>query len=234
MSVTNGRLAKAEAALSAYYATLTPSERVRLSVAAGARGDIVEQGRIATAGRRIAMSVHEFMPLAQALGETDCNVYLELVALAADYVDAFHVASASDTTPQDDSAEDSTGADRAAVAASEADSERESASERLWQLVLDKGYRLRVMWQGWKLFCERRGVPSYESWEPMSGWERLQRALDLSSQASFTAEGQLRWLNRFRPTGEPEIAELWITPDTIADDLEARFRDRVADLGGEL
>ena len=111
---------------------------------------------------------------------------------------------------------------------------RVSASDQLWHLVLDKGYRLRVMWEGWKLFCERRGFPSYESWEPLSGWERLQRALNLASQASFTAEGQLRWLNRIRPTGEPEIAELWITPETVADDLEAIFQDRVVALGGKL
>ena len=122
MSVTNGRLTKAEAALLAHYATLTPSERFRLTVAAGARGDLVEQARIATTGGQITMSMHEFLPLAQALGETDCNVYVELVALAADYLDAFQVASAADPTPQDDSAEDWTGSDRlAAVAASAED-----------------------------------------------------------------------------------------------------------------
>ena len=174
------------------------------------------------------------LPLAQALGETDLHVYIELGELAAEYQDAFHVASAADPTPQDDSAEDWTGTDRAAVQAHEVDAERVTPVERLWHSVLATGYRLRATFEGWKLFCERRGFPSFENWEHLPGWERRRRALDLASQASFTAEGQLRWLNRIRPAGEPEIAELLITPETVADDMEAIFRDRVVAMCGKL
>ncbi len=160
MSVTNGRLSKAEAALFAHYATLTPSERFRLLVAASSRGDLAEQVRIANAGGWISMSVREFVPLAQALGETDLHVYIELGELAAEYLDAFHVASAADPTPQDDSAEDWTGTDRAAVQAHEVDAERVTPVEQV--VAFGAGYGLPLegpRLRAGSLFCGPQGLP---------------------------------------------------------------------------
>jgi hypothetical protein len=95
---------------------------------------------------------------------------------------------------------------------------------------------LRTKADGWKLFCERLNLPPFQLWQlgPLPGFDRLQRGLGLAEQAAFTSEGFLRWLNRVRPAGEPELAHLPLTVEGIAEAAERMFRERAAWWCGEV
>src|SRR5262245_57571869 len=71
-----------------HYDSLTPLERFRLVLAAGARGDEAEQDRLVRAGGRIALSMHDHAPYAHAFDELAILVFLELLEEAAGYLDA--------------------------------------------------------------------------------------------------------------------------------------------------
>jgi hypothetical protein len=49
----------------------------------------------------------------------------------------------------------------------------------------------------------------------------------LTEKAAFVPEGILRWLNRVRPTGEPELAEIPLTVEEIADATAKMYQARV-------
>jgi hypothetical protein len=51
------------------YGLLTPEERFRLILAAGARGDQAEQKRLANAASEIALRTADYMPWAKAFNE---------------------------------------------------------------------------------------------------------------------------------------------------------------------
>src|SRR5581483_7381051 len=77
-------------------------ERFRLILAASARGDEVERGRLLNAGQRLTLHFKDHFPFAQALHELSLLVFLELLEEAALYFDALesndnaHDASAGD------------------------------------------------------------------------------------------------------------------------------------------
>jgi len=81
-----------------------------------------------------------------------------------------------------------------------------------WQRSLDialaAGNVFRTKADGWKLFCERLNVPPFLVWNVVPGLDRLTRALAVTDNAAFVAEGFLRWLNRIRPAGAPELTEI--------------------------
>ena len=68
-------------ALAKNYGSLTPEERFRLILAAGARGDEAEQARLVATGGRIALSLQDHAPHAHAFGELAVQVYLDLLQL---------------------------------------------------------------------------------------------------------------------------------------------------------
>jgi hypothetical protein len=94
-------------------------------------------------------------------------------------------------------------------------------------LALAAGFVLRTRAAGWRLFCERLSIPPFLLWEMLPGCDRLQRALRLADQAAFVPEVFLRWLNRIRPEGAPELAELPLTAEAVADGHAKLFRSRV-------
>jgi hypothetical protein len=73
-----------------HYSRLTAEERFRLIVAAGARGDDAERDRLLSAGRRVTLRMSDHAPLAHAFDELSLLVFVELLAGAADYLEAFH------------------------------------------------------------------------------------------------------------------------------------------------
>ena len=103
---------------------------------------------------------------------------------------------------------------------------------RALDIALAAGYMLRTTANGWKLFCERLNVPPFLLWEESPGFDRVQRALALAEKAAFVPEGFLRWINRVRPKGEPELTAVPLTPEGVAAATAEAFRQRVQWLGG--
>jgi hypothetical protein len=80
---------------------------------------------------------------------------------------------------------------------------------------------------GWKLFCERSSLPPFLLWQCLPAFDRLQRYLSLAEKVAFAAERFLRWLNAVRPAGEPELTEVPLTVERVADATAKVFHARV-------
>jgi hypothetical protein len=63
--------------------------------------------------------------------------------------------------------------------------------------------------------------------EGLPGLDRLRRALAVAESAAFAPEGFLRWANAARPKGSPEVTEIPLRVEELADALEELFRERV-------
>jgi hypothetical protein len=214
------------AGLARHYALLTPEERFRLILAAGARGDEAEQARLVKAGGRITLSVQDHAPHAHAFRELAVQVFLDLLEEAARFADAFHhlrgegPGDGPDDEVEGAETEDAAGGDGWAP------------WEALLHLALAAGFVLRTKAEGWKLFCARQSVPPFAAWECFPGFDRLRHALALAEEAAFAPEVFLRWLNEVRPAGAAELTEVPLTAEGVADEVEQLFRDRVAWWGG--
>jgi hypothetical protein len=232
--------------LARHYYSLTPEERFRLIVAAGARGDKAEQDRLVRAGQRLTLSVQDHVPYAHAFHESAWLIFIELLEEVAQYLELFARADGAgdvlDAEEEKDGGEAEEGeANTTEEVASEAKAHAESAEhetdewtlyERYLDLALAAGFLLRTKAEGWKLFCERLTIPPFAFWEGLPGFERLQHALQLSAKAAFVPEGFLRWLNRIRPAGEPELVHVPLTAEGVAVAMEEVFLERVRWWGG--
>jgi hypothetical protein len=98
---------------------------------------------------------------------------------------------------------------------------------RYLDLALASGYVLKAKAGGWKLFCERWSIPPFLLWEKLPGFDRLQRALELTEKVAFVLKGFLRWLNRIRLVGEPEVTESSMTAEGQAEAHETAFQELV-------
>jgi hypothetical protein len=237
------------------YDCLTPEERFRLILAAGARGDEAEQHRLQHAGQRLTLSMPDHSPWAHAFDELAGMVFLELLEEAAKHRDAFdhwcdadevwtnergtdehRVLENDDVEVAEDAQAPPDNPDCPDVATSDEDGSR---SDRAFGLYLAQGFILKTKVEGWKLFCDRLSIPAFAVWQLFPGFQRLQHAMQLLEDNEFRLapvfrpEGMLRWLSRIRPEGapEPSMANL-ISPERFADDLEKVFRQRVAWWGG--
>jgi hypothetical protein len=124
-------------------------------------------------------------------------------------------------------------ADANAAADAEASDARDRPGwQRLLDLALAAGYTLRTKADGWQRFCARLHVPAFLLWQDLPGFDRLQRSLALAEKAAFATEGRRRWLNAIRPAGAPELTEVPLTIEDVADATEEAFRQRVHWWGG--
>jgi hypothetical protein len=218
--------------LAKHYSLLTPEERFKLILTAGARGDDEEQTRLVNAGGRITQRMPDHTPYARAFDELATLVFIELMDEVARYSDAFHRADATDF--DDDEAEAKEGDEAEEESDAKADAEpakggtgKRPAGQRFFDLALAAGFVLRTKAEGWKLFCDRLHVPPFVLWGLYPGFDRLQRALALAEKAAFVPEGMVRWLNDIRPAGEPKLTEVPLTVERVADETEEMFRTRV-------
>jgi hypothetical protein len=213
------------------YGTLTPEERFRLILAASGRGDEAERTRLLSAAPRITLAMPDHAPFAQAFHELALLIFIELLDVAAYYSEALDGADFAD-----DEAEEGEAAERegAAELAKEG-SRKRPTGERFLDLAQGFGFMLRTKADGWKLFCERLSVPPFLVWEVgrLPGTDRLRRALALAGTTAFSPADFLRWLNRVRPTGEPERPEVPLTAEGVASATESLFRERAAWWNGE-
>jgi hypothetical protein len=177
--------------LARHYDKLTPQERLHLVLAANARGDEVECSRLKMAGRDVHLHVPDTWGLANALKETAEWHYMEVLALAAAYLEALLFANSCGCS--DDQAEED---DQAEVSIDQAEHVREAA--------FALGYLLRVNLAGWRQFCKEHG-PNPEAFGALlPGWAVIKRAAQLAERIAFTEEGAARWYER--ATGMPSQA----------------------------
>jgi hypothetical protein len=225
--------------LAKHYGGLTPEERFRLILAAGARGDHAEQDRLANAGSRITLSMRDHAPYAAAFDELALLVFIELLEEAARYWEALGWADdASDGLGAEDAeAEEGDEAEEESEATADADSAdneggKRPLARRTFHLALAAGFVLKVKAAGWRVFCERLNVPPFTVCERLPGFDRLQRALALAEKAAFRPEGFLRWLNAVRSAGKAKLTEVPLTVEGVAEATAKMFRKRVAWWGG--
>ena len=233
-----------------HYDRLGAEERFRLILAAGARGDETEQDRLCLAAPRIALTYSHHAPWAHAFDELATLVFVELLEEVARHQDAcerwWDVAEDydcdDDASPDDsevegeDCEEDVCESDAAVLAGN---GQEPPIWARMLELYYAQGFMLKTKITGWKRFCKRLTLPSFVLWQPLPGFDRLQRAIDLVENReqgpppAFEPEGMMNWLNRVRSDGQPEVTlEKLLSPDRFAGDLEAALRHRVKMDGG--
>jgi len=211
--------------LAKHYEALKPHERFALIFLAGARGDKAEQARLVAAGEEITLSMQDYAPFAHAFDELAMLIYIELLAEASTYLEALHFADAPDHL-DDGSPEDASDEGASEEESDAGDGER-SICDCWFDLALAKGYVLKTRAEAWRLFCDRRSFPPFAAWEGLPGFDRLQRALAGAEKAAFVPEGFLRWANDARPEGSPEVTEIPLSVEGLADALEELFKKRV-------
>jgi hypothetical protein len=216
------------------YSLLTPEERFRLILNASGRGDEPEGARLVNAGGKITLSMPDHAPFAHAFNDLAFLTFIELVDEAARYQAALaFVDDVRDTFEADEAEEESDDtADETDAEADEEDAIQEPICFRTLDIALAAGYMLRTKANGWKLFCERLNIPPFLVWEVHPGFDRLRVVLAMAEKAAFVPEGFLRWLNRVRPKGEPELTAVPLTVEGVADETEKAFRQRVQWWGG--
>jgi hypothetical protein len=227
--------------LAKHYSGLTPEERFRLILAASGRGDEAERDRLIRAGGRITLSFRDHAPYAHAFDDLARLLFLSLLDDGAGYLEAFHWATVDvrDRAGCDEEGteapggEHSDGAEADAEAGPAADDVSEwTAGEPAREMFLVLGFLLRTKADGWKVFCERMNVPPFVLWKHLPGFDRLQHALALAEEAAFVPIGFLRWLNRKRPAGAPEMTKVPFTVERVADEIAEMYRAGVERWGG--
>jgi hypothetical protein len=208
------------------YSCLTAEERFRLIMAASGRSDDVERNRLLRAGERIYLSFRDHAPYAHAFDDVSKIKFIEILEDVARFHEALdrsdeqeleEIENAKEVQPQH---KKGTGPD-------------ESLWSRYFDLLLAAGYTLRTNVEGWNLFCAKLSIPPFLLWEILPGFDRLQDALALAKKAAFTPEGFLKWLNRIRPDGEPELTKVPVIAEEEAAGIEKAFRHLVRCWSGD-
>jgi hypothetical protein len=214
------------------YDALTPAERFPLIVQANVRADEAEANRLASAAGWLSFRQRDFAPYAEAFRDLADAVFMELLEHALWFAemellyteDVAHDAADEPADVNDDRSEaedepdDETGVD---------DRER-SESDRFYDLLLVAGFVLKTKLAAWKLFCERRHVPPFATWEYLPGYKHLStyfERVERTPGPAFAREGMLRWTNSAaRRKGQPERSDAdIISPEGAAADLDTLF-----------
>jgi hypothetical protein len=230
-----------------HYDALTPEERFRLIVIAGARGDDGEQKRLVNASGWVSFRQRDYIPFSDAFQQLAETVFMDVMNAAVEFVEAEgrsasaedldgdEAADADELTAEDSANNEPVDDGAEAGVVDDCDGHEEDRGKRpLWQRYLDlwlaTGFVLKTKVAGWELFCDRRQLPPFALWELLPGYRRLRRYLTLIEGTpdfpgpAFAAGGMVRFLNYTRPTGEPPVALTdIISPEGVADDLEELF-----------
>ncbi len=223
--------------LAKHYDKLTPEERFRLIMAAGARGDEAETDRLTRAAKRISISMPDHSPYADAFQELILVAYIEMLDSATFYRECnerFHDELRDSIDTEDDDSEDD---DSEESPTTKDDVVKHPAWHRAGELVYAAGFLLKVKLAGWKLFCERWNDAPFAAWEEANfpGLDRLKLVVARTEAGSAfpTSADMVRWLNGIRPAGDPQATEADImTAERFADSFDAAFRERVRWWGG--
>jgi hypothetical protein len=222
------------------YGYLSAEERWRLIMAAIARGDETEQDRLVNAARQISLTTNDHVPFGLAFDELQLLVFMELLEWSAEYLEVLRQAAAAEPAsaieaghgPISGEAADEEEDTDLDPSGAEAGNVEPTTADRLFALALAAGFILKTKADGWKLFCQRMTIPPFAFWEGLPGFARLNRALARAQEAAFVPEGFLRWLNDVRPAGQPELTDVPLTVEGVADAIEKRYRESISRLGG--
>jgi hypothetical protein len=221
--------------LTRQYDKFTPEERFTLLINARARGDEAEADRIVSSAKRIHVSIPDHFGYASALHDLCLSVFIELLDQAAAYLEALQRIEAIEADHGDTSGDKLW--EVAGEGAAANDGSNPSLLHRDSDVLLAHGFILKTKATGWKLWCERRGLPPFGLWMQLPGFDRLKRALDLTENspfgpATFTDQMFLIWLNRIRPLEPAETTEMNCTAERYAAELEEMFQERVRSNAG--
>jgi hypothetical protein len=153
--------------LAKHYDKLTPRERLPLILAASARGDGTECGRLCRFAPRETYVVPDYFWTAQSFREVSDAHFMELLDLVASYHLALGLA---DTL------------------------EAGEGNEPLGK-ALFIGWYVRVLLAGWRAFCGELGVNPEALWSFLPGYQMLCSAEGLTESTAFTAAGAVAYLN---------------------------------------
>lgn len=210
--------------LATKYAKLTPEERFRLIVAAGARGDELESDRLLKSGERIVLSLPDHAPYSHALHEVSDLTYLEILDAAAFFLETFE--HAADSRAWDDQEED-IDEDQSEPDEPPSQDEKTPVWQRHDAIARAASYLLRTKVDGWKLFLERLSIPPFALWQELPGFGRLKRTLDLAAHDAIAAEEFVRWFKQTSPVDDAMESATPLTAERFADSLDKLFRHRV-------
>ena len=172
--------------LSKQYEKLTARERLPLIMAATRRGDLVERNRLLAAAPRLTYSVPDHSPIAAALLHLVKFSFLELVDVAADYLEELAVVA---HRPLDNDA------------------------DKHINLLLALGYKFKVKLAGWRRFCAANHFEPQACWSRWPGWARLQRAETVTEQVPIPDEVLARFREGKSPDWEllteDQVAAAW-------------------------
>jgi hypothetical protein len=172
--------------LSKHYEKLTARERLPLIMAATRRGDLVERDRLVAAAPRVTYSAPDHLPIADAYLHLVKFSFLELVDLAADYLEQLAVVA---HRPLD-----------------------HDADQHL-DLLLALGYRFQMKVAGWRRFCATNHFEAQAFWSRWPGWARLQRAETVAQAVPIPDEVLARFRELQSPDRdlltEDQVAAAW-------------------------
>jgi hypothetical protein len=151
--------------LAKQYGCLTPRERLPLILAASARGDEVERERLGRSAPRVGYRVPDHFGLAMAFREVCEQHFMELLNLAANYLQA----------------------------SAYSDAEEGAEGGRFFDLAGVLGYVYRMSLAGWRLFCEEHRLEPELYWSYLPGVDTIRRAEKMAAEAAFTEEAVARW-----------------------------------------
>jgi hypothetical protein len=188
--------------LARHYDKLTPRERLPLILAADARGDETEVGRLVSSAPAAGYRLRDFHGLGQALDRLAAWHLLELLDLAAVYwqVLGAHAVEGSPSRGK----------------------EAEAGRNHLGGKVKLAAYLFTARLDGWRQFCCGLNIDPEHLLAALPGYEMLTRTEGAARGMAFTQEEASGWLRHqfadAAPPGatlEPEV----VTADGVALEL---------------
>ena len=203
--------------LARYYQTLTPWERLPLIVAASARGDVVEEDRLARSVPKHGFRVPDYWGLAEGLDDLAKQYVLKQLDLAVWY---WRLTGLMEREPWS--------------RPSRQDQQRE---ERRWPLVRILAHRFVVRAEGWQLLCAELHLDPEVLPRQLPGYEAVKQMEEVARRAAFSAEEAQAYLGEGIAPGQAGAGE---TPglvregrlDTaaeVAQAVRAFLRERLED-----
>jgi len=172
--------------LARHYGALTPWERLPLLVAASARGDAVEEDRLARAAPKNGFRVPDFWGLAEGLDDLVKLYLLDQLDLAALY---WRFAGLLEQESWDRPSR-----------------QERQRQERRWQLLKMLAYRYVVRADGWRLLCAEMSIDPEVLLRELPGYDSVQQMEQVTRLIAFGAEEALAFLRTeaeaVRPAGE--------------------------------
>ena len=198
--------------LTALYDRLNPRERLPLIIAAGARGDPLEQKRLAGSAPKRIFEVPDYYPLAKAFQEAVNYHLLTLLDLAASFWQWWGLWM---TYPLRGKAE--LGAKQARRQGAADDRMKEWRAQGIVRYFAS---RFVSHIDGWKKFCADLQIDPEAELSIMIGWENVQRTEAQARHLTFNPEEAARFmLLETVPVEENDSLERGPIPLESADEL---------------